>query len=78
MERAEKKQFESNRLGKRLKSMLKVDFCRMFTTPLFYIMAGICLVIPILILVMTTMMDGTVTVDPNTGVETTMEAFENT
>lgn len=78
MERAEKKQFESNRLGKRLKSMLKVDFRRMFTTPLFYIMTGICLVIPILILVMTTMMDGTVTVDPNTGVETTMEAFENT
>lgn len=33
---------------------------------------------PILILVMTTMMDGTVTVDPNTGVETTIEAFTNT
>ena len=36
--------------------MLKVDFRRMFTTPLFYIMLGISLVVPILILVMTTMM----------------------
>jgi len=78
MEMAERIQFESNSFGKRLKSMLKVDFRRMFTTPLFYIMVGVCLVIPILILVMTTMMDGTVTVDPSTGVETTMEAFDNT
>ena len=31
---------------------------------------------PVLILVMTTMMDGTVSVDPNTGVETTVEAFK--
>ena len=39
----------------RVKSMLKVDFYRMFTTSFFYIMAGICFVMPILILVMTTM-----------------------
>lgn len=70
--------FESQSFGKRLKSMLKVDFRRMFTMPLFYIMMGICLVIPILILVMTTMMDGTTTIDPNTGVETTIEGFDNT
>ena len=57
MEMAERIQFESNSFGKRIKSMLKVDFRRMFTTPLFYIMVGVCLVIPILILVMTTMMD---------------------
>ena len=63
--------------GKRMKSMLAVDVRRMFTTPLFYIMAGICFVMPVLILVMTTMMDGTVSVDPNTGVETTVEAFKN-
>ena len=41
---------------KKLKSMLKVDFKRMFTMPLVYIMAGVSFVMPILILVMTTMM----------------------
>lgn len=70
--------FESNGFGKRLKSMLKVDFRRMFTMPLLYIMVGVCLVIPILILVMTTMMDGSVSVNPQTGVETVMEGFDNT
>ncbi|MGN0346796.1 MAG: ABC transporter permease [Lachnospiraceae bacterium] len=70
--------FEHNGFGKRLKSMLKVDFRRMFTMRLLYIMAGICLVMPILILVMTTMMDGSVTVDPQTGVETVVEGFDNT
>ncbi|MDE6209232.1 MAG: ABC transporter permease [Lachnospiraceae bacterium] len=70
--------FEHNSFGKRLKSMLKVDFRRMFTMRLFYIIAGVCLVIPILILVMTTMMDGMVSVNPQTGVETVMEGFENT
>lgn len=67
-----------NSFGKRLKSMLKVDFRRLFTTKLFYIMVGVALVIPILILVMTTMMDGTVSVDPTTGVETVIEGFDNT
>ena len=64
-------------LKSRLKSMLKVDFRRMLTTPLFYIMVGSSLVMPILILVMTTLMDGTVTVNPNTGVETVIEGFDN-
>jgi len=36
-----------------MKSMLNVDFRRMFTMRLLYIMLGICLVTPILILVMT-------------------------
>ena len=70
--------FEHNGFGKRLKSMLLVDFRRMFTMPLFYIMAGSCLVMPILILVMTTMMDGSVSVNPQTGVETVIEGFDNT
>ena len=70
--------FEKSSFGKRLSSMLKVDFRRMFTTRFLYIMVGICLVMPILILVMTTMMDGSVTVDPQTGVETVMEGFDNT
>lgn len=65
--------FEKQNFGQRLKSMLKVDFRRAFTMPLIYIMAGISLVIPILILVMTS---GT-TVDPVTGAETTVETFTN-
>ena len=50
-------QFEKNTLKKRLTSMLGVDVRRMFTSPLFYIMVFSSLVIPILIFVMTTMMD---------------------
>ena len=69
--------FEHNHFGKRLKSMLSVDFRRMFTMPLLYSMVGICLVMPVLILVMTTMMDGTVSVNPQTGVETVVEGFDN-
>lgn len=61
----------------RLKSMLKFDFRRMFTMPLYYIMIGISLVMPILILVMTTMMDGSVTTNPQTGVETVIEGFKS-
>lgn len=66
-----------NTFSKRLTSMLKVDFRRMFTMPLFYIMLGISFVMPILILIMTTMMDGTVSVDPQTGKETIIEGFDN-
>ena len=43
----------------------------------FYIILASCLVAPILILVMTTMMDGTVSVDPQTGKETVIEGFDN-
>lgn len=70
--------FERYTFGKRLKSMLKVDFRRMFTAKLFYIMLGISFVAPILILVMTTMMDGSVSVNPQTGEETVIEAFDST
>lgn len=70
--------FERNGFGKRLRSMLKVDLRRMFTMPLLYIMVGTCLAIPVLILIMTTMMDGSVSVDPTTGVETVIEGFDNT
>lgn len=66
--------FEHNTFGKRLKSMLKVDFRRMFTMRLFYIIAGCCLVAPILILVMTTMFGG---VDPETGEAVETEMFTN-
>lgn len=69
--------FENNTFGKRLKSMLAVDFTRMLKSPLFYIMMAVSFVIPILILVMTSMMDGMVTTDPQTGVETVIEGFDN-
>lgn len=71
------KTFETNNFSRRLKSMFKVDTRRLFLSPFFYIMVGISLVVPILILVMTTMMDGTVSVNPQTGQETVMEGFKN-
>lgn len=70
--------FKRFNFGQRLSSMIKVDLRKLFTTKLFYIMIGICLVTPILVLVMTTLMDGSVTVDPQTGVETVIEGFDNT
>ncbi|MBQ7912546.1 MAG: hypothetical protein IJ308_02230 [Clostridia bacterium] len=70
------RQFERNSFAKRLKSMLKVDFRRAFTMPLLYIMVGACFVLPILILVMTSMM-GATTVDPVTQEEVAAETFTN-
>lgn len=70
--------FEKNRFSERLKSMLSVDFRRMFTTSLFYIMVGISFVVPILILVMTTMMEGSVTTNPQTGLPSEpMKGFDH-
>lgn len=69
--------FEKNTFKKRLTSMVGVDFRRLLVSPIFYIMLGASLVMPILILVMTTMMDGTVSVNPQTGVETVIEGFKN-
>ncbi len=57
--------------GRRLKSMLNVDFKRMFTQPLVYIMAGAAFLMPILILVMTTM------VGSGEEAEETAEMFTN-
>ena len=62
--------------AKRLKSMLKVDFRRMFTQPLYYIMVGISVVMPILILVMTTLVSVAPT-DPGTGAEAAVDMFTN-
>ncbi|MDE5593131.1 MAG: ABC transporter permease, partial [Clostridiales bacterium] len=61
--------FEKLTFKKRLKTMLKVDFKRMFTMPLVYIMAAVSFALPILILVMTSTMGGDTTVDPVTGAE---------
>lgn len=80
MEKTENIKFEHNSFGRRLKSMLSVDFRRMFTMPLLYVMMGIAAVIPVLVLVMTTTVGGTTSIDPVTGVETVveMEPFTNT
>ena len=70
--------FEKSTLGKRTKSMMRVDFKRMFKSKLFYILIACALVMPILMTVMMSMMDGSVSVDPGTGVESVMQGPENT
>ncbi len=69
--------FEKSTFKKRFISMLKVDFKRLLISRTFYIILASCLVAPIVIFVMTTMMDGTVSVDPQTGKETVIEGFDN-
>ena len=61
----------------RLSSMLRVDFRRMCRSRLFYILLACALLIPILMTVMMTMMDGSISVDPQTGVETVIHGPEN-
>ncbi len=61
------KKFEKNTFGKRMSSMLYVDSRRMFMTPLFYLILGIVVAMPILILVMTGMMEGSPVTNPQTG-----------
>lgn len=67
-----------NSFSQRLGSMLKVDFRRMFKSKLFYILIASALVMPILMTVMMAMMDGSVSVNPQTGVETIVQGPENT
>ena len=61
-----------------LKSMLKVDFRRMSKSRLLYILLACALIVPILMTVMMAMMDGSVSVNPQTGEETIMKGPENT
>ena len=70
--------FEKISFSDRLGSMLKVDFKRMFKSKLFYILLACALILPVLMTVMMAMMDGSVSVDPQTGVETVMVGPENT
>ena len=69
--------FESVSFGRRMKSMLRVDFRRMLRSRLFYIMIAVSLLVPIVMTVMLTMMDGQESVDPETGEITVMEGPEN-
>ena len=70
--------FNSFSLATRIKSMLKVDFRRILKSRVFYILIASALVMPILMTVMMVMMDGSVSVNPQTGVETVMVGPENT
>jgi len=63
--------------SKRLKSMIRVDLRRTLKSRVFYILLACALVIPILMTVMMSMMDGSVSVNPQTGVETIMQGPEN-
>ena len=47
-----KEKFATPMLSSRLKSMLKLDFYRLFHTPLFYIMLGVAAIIPAMVLSM--------------------------
>lgn len=69
--------FEAFKFSKRLKSMLKVDFKRMFKSKLFYIIIACALVMPILMTVMMAMMDGTESINQQTGEPVVMEGPEN-
>ena len=69
--------FEAFGFSKRLKSMLRVDFKRMFKSKLFYIILATALITPILMTVMMSMMDGSVSVNPQTGEESIMQGPEN-
>ena len=62
---------------KGLKSMLAVDARRMLTTSRFWICLGIALLMPILILTMTSMMSGSEIANAQTGEAATVEAFSS-
>ncbi|MBR7097960.1 MAG: ABC transporter permease [Clostridia bacterium] len=70
--------FEKNTFQKRLGSMLKVDYRRMLRSRVFYILIACALVMPILMTVMMSMMDGSISTNPQTGEETVMHGPENT
>ena len=69
--------FEYISFAERMKSMMRVDFRRMFRSKLFYIMIATALLVPIVMTVMLTMMDGKETVNQQTGEVTVMEGPEN-
>lgn len=64
--------------GTRIRSMLRVDLRRMLRSRLFYIVIACALVVPILMTVMMSMMDGSVSVNPQTGAETVIHGPEST
>lgn len=69
--------FESIGFSERVKRMLKVNFRRAFKSKLFYILIACALVMPILMTVMMSMMDGTESVNPETNEVTVIQGPEN-
>lgn len=69
--------FEKIGFKLRLGSMLKVDFRRMFRSRVFYILIACALLIPVVMTVMLTMMDGQESVNQQTGEVTIMEGPES-
>ena len=64
-------------LCKRSCSMLRVDLRRMLRSRLFYIMIACALLVPIVMTVMLTMMDGSESTNPQTGEVTVIEGPES-
>lgn len=62
----------------RIHSMLRADLSRMLRSRLFYIMLGCALLVPLVMTVMMSMMDGSISIDPQTGLESVMHGPENT
>ena len=62
---------------KGLSTMLKVDFRRMLKSKTFYILIACALLIPVIMTVMMSMMDGSVSVDRQTGNETVIQGPVN-
>lgn len=65
-------------LGKRTMRMLRVDLRRMLKSRLFYILLACALILPIIMTVMMSMMDGSESVNQQTGEVVIMEGPENT
>lgn len=61
----------------RVRTMLKTDLKRMRKSIVFYVLLACALLVPIVMCVMLTMMDGSVSVDPRTGAETIMHGPES-
>ena len=70
-------EFAAPTFADRMKTMLKVDFRRAMKSRVFYILVACALLMPVLMTVMMSMMDGSVSVDPTTGVETVLRGPEN-
>ena len=58
--------------------MFRTDFKRLCVTPMFYILLGIAFAMPILILVMTTAMSGTMPADLHSETDAAAQTFTNT
>lgn len=65
--------FKKKSFKERLTTMLRVDFRRALKSKLIYIIIAVSLLVPIVMTVMLTMMDGQESVNPQTGEVTVME-----